>query len=522
MRYDFIVIGSGMGGMSAAALLAKYGFRVLTLEAAHVPGGCSSSYVIKKDGRKFVFESGATTIVGLDDHQPLNYLERELNMKFPVVELNPSMTVHISGKTVTRYKHHDQWIQECYDKFFAGTSVAYERVSAFWKLVFELSDFVWKVSERNAAFPPESVSDVWELYKKNPIGDFPKLVYLFTSAFKVMCDYGLDASDDFRRFCDEQLMITAQASCEKVPMLYAAPCLAYTSSSNYYAYGGMISMMNALVEKYQSLGGEIAYRARVTHITQLRDKTYQVNTESGNTFEARNLISNATIWNMAEMTDGKLQCHFQKLSKKFPFGWGAFTMSLAVENTLPDDLSLHHQLILDGKVPFCNSDSIFVSLSMPDDRERQPDGTRLLAVSTHTKPDVWFTPEDYAQKKSVVENFILSKIEQTIPGFSREKMLFKNASTPKSWQEWVYRKQGRVGGIPNTLEKNVFELVGAATPFKNLYLVGDTVYPGQGMAGVCLSGRNAVYRALQHELPPLKLSTPTRSLEKKLETTPEW
>jgi phytoene dehydrogenase-like protein len=51
-----------------------------------------------------------------------------------------------------------------------------------------------------------------------------------------------------------------------------------------------------------------------------------------------------------------------------------------------------------------------------------------------------------------------------------------------------------VGGIPNTMSKKVWELVGAQTPFKGLYLVGDTVYPGQGIAGVCLSGQNAVHR----------------------------
>jgi len=104
MLYDFIVIGSGFGGLSAASLLAQRGFSVLILEAAAVAGGCASSYLIKRDGKKFLFEAGATTIVGLDEHQPLYRLAQQLGLKFPVVELNPSMTVHVGGKRIIRYK----------------------------------------------------------------------------------------------------------------------------------------------------------------------------------------------------------------------------------------------------------------------------------------------------------------------------------------------------------------------------------------------------------------------------------
>jgi len=66
-EYDAIIVGSGMGGMSAAAMLAKDGYKVLILEKAHAPGGCSSSYFRKG----YVFESGATTLIGFDENQPL-------------------------------------------------------------------------------------------------------------------------------------------------------------------------------------------------------------------------------------------------------------------------------------------------------------------------------------------------------------------------------------------------------------------------------------------------------------------
>ncbi|MCS7013582.1 MAG: NAD(P)/FAD-dependent oxidoreductase [Chloroherpetonaceae bacterium] len=504
MVREVIVIGAGFGGLSAACLLAKHGLRPLLVEAAAVPGGCASSYLIKRGGKKFLFEAGATTIVGLDPHQPLRHLADALEVQFPVVEINPAMMVHIGSKKVVRYKDRRRWVEECYQKFFAGTSCTFEQVRAFWTLIFELSDFVWLVAERNRAFPPRTLQDVWELYQQNPLSDFPKLRYLFQTTLSTIQHYGLDKSPNFVRFCNEQLMITAQATADKVALLYAAPCLAYTNSSNYYAYGGMLAMAETLVEKYKQMGGEILYRTRITRLEQDKHRNYVLWTDKGERFMAKTIVSNATIWDMADLAQGRLKPFFERLTRKFAFGWGAVTMSIAVENTLPDDLALHHQIILDESIPHCKSNSFFVSLSMPDDVKRQPEGTRLLAISTHTQPEIWLSPECYAEKKADVETFLLEKLEQHLPGFQREKILFKTVSTPKSWQEWVYRKQGRVGGIPNTLEKSIFELQGAETDFEGLYLVGDTVYPGQGIAGVTLSGQNAVHRILQRMPAPVR------------------
>lgn len=46
--YDIIVIGAGIGGLTAAALLARDGYRVLVLEGHIAPGGCASSYQRKR------------------------------------------------------------------------------------------------------------------------------------------------------------------------------------------------------------------------------------------------------------------------------------------------------------------------------------------------------------------------------------------------------------------------------------------------------------------------------------------
>ena len=68
MKYDVIIIGSGLGGLICGHLLARAGRRVLILERQTQPGGCLQSY---RRGAK-VFDTGLHTVGGLAPGQPLH------------------------------------------------------------------------------------------------------------------------------------------------------------------------------------------------------------------------------------------------------------------------------------------------------------------------------------------------------------------------------------------------------------------------------------------------------------------
>lgn len=486
---DVIVIGAGMGGLTAAALFAKDRRNVTLLEASHVTGGCSSSYYRKG----YVFESGATTLIGFDAHQPLAQLEALTGIRIPRERLNPSMTVHLDGTSILRHEDREEWIAEAIRHFGQA-----EEQRAFWSLAYNTADAVWQLSENNPFFPPTSIADTLRLANNNPKHAL-KLPLAFVSVADVMRRHGL-TSTAFKRFVDEQLLISAQAGADDVPFLFGAPALTYTNSGNFTVPGGMHTMANAVEEYIRAQGGQVFTKHLVVSITQ-ENGMHRVTCKNGKVFEAPVVVSNLPVWNMAALTTGEVSTYFERESAKYDTAWGAFTMGVATDDPYPADLTLHHQIHLDEPLPFTDSHSVFVSFSKRGDTERAPEGHRVLNISTHTPTEPWFAAGDrYDAMKDEVSRRILEALKAQLPGFAQAEIHLAFPATPVSWENWVHRHKGRVGGIPQSMDRALWDWTPAQTPIPGLFLCGDTVYPGQGIPGVTLGGIN-VYLRVQRTHP---------------------
>lgn len=132
-------------------------------------------------------------------------------------------------------------------------------------------------------------------------------------------------------------------------------------------------------------------------------------------------------------------------------------------------------------------------------RYNSPKQERVLNISTHTDPEKWFRLNgDYDQIKKAAENQILKILKKRWPYFRDAEIKLSFSGTPITWSNWVFRRKGRVGGLPQSMGRSILDWSPNKTPFKGLYLAGDTVYPGQGIPGVTLSGINVYHRIKQN------------------------
>lgn len=480
-----IVIGSGLGSLSAAALLAKNGFKVQILEQNWIPGGCTSTYPRKN----FLFESGATTLVGLDEGMPLGLLQKKLEIKFCAWKLKHPMQVFLpDGTILQRHENLETWIVEV-ERVFGKNGQR-----KFWTTCFKISQWVWNAAGRFLTFPPERIQDFWPLVKNTQPRDLMYLKYAFTSVKKFIRFCGI-THPMFEKFINEQLMITAQNHADDVNMLFGATALCYTNTRNYYAPGGMISLVETLINYIETHEGKVNYRESVKSITKKHGK-YIVET-SANRYTTDFVISGIPLNNLAEITD---QTTFPKTKKIFQASelCSAFQIGLVVKDIEKPEC-LHYQIHTDRFKESLGSSSLFISFSHPDDKKRTLDNTYVLSVSTHIQSA---NRDIYVSKEQLLDEIIQLLEEKKL--LNAEKVIYAHASMQKSWKKWTGRQFGFVGGYPQKLGIYPWAMNSTRIDKQGLYGCGDTFYPGQGIPGVVLSGMIAAEKLILDHGKPLQ------------------
>ena len=146
-----IVIGGGIAGLTAAALLAKEGLAVTLVEAHHQPGGCAGTF---KRGA-YTFDVGATQVAGLEPGGSHERIYRHLELPLPAAELlDPACVVDLSDGSTPIQLWHDpkRWQQERQFHFPGSES--------FWALTAYLHKSNWAFAGRDPVLPPRNSWDL--------------------------------------------------------------------------------------------------------------------------------------------------------------------------------------------------------------------------------------------------------------------------------------------------------------------------------------------------------------------------
>jgi len=485
-RRRVLVIGAGAGGLAAAASLAKAGLEVTVLEAAVYPGGCAGTFY----HQGYRLDAGATLAGGFYPGGPMDLLAQAAGIQDWRARAEPlAMVVHLPGDcAVPLLAGEERWA--------ARRSAFGERSLDFFRWQERTADALWELALRSPAWPPQTPAELtslaatglrWlgqDLHRISP--------GLLRDAFQPAARRLQGAPERLRRFADAQLLISAQATSATVNALYAASALDLPRRGVVHLQGGMGGIAERLVEAIRSQGGKVLLRHEVTGITRQEGQPARVRTKRGAEFEAEVVIANLTEWNLRDLLAEDLLAEdlprrLKNLGELPSDAWGAFMLYLGIDGRdLGNHFPLHHQVIV-GE-PLGEGNSVFLSLSPAWDAQRAPAGMRALTLSTHTDLRTWWhlqatDPAAYAARKEIYQDKILAAVERALPGL-RGRVRLALPATPVTFERFTRRHMGWVGGFPQT------SLLRGRGPriARSLWLVGDSIFPGQSAAAVVLGG----------------------------------
>jgi C-3',4' desaturase CrtD len=474
MSDQVIVIGAGVGGLTAGALLLKEGYQVTVLEAHVYPGGCAGTFY----HQGYRFDAGATLAGGFAPGGLHARVADLLGLEWPVRPADPAWVVHLpDGRTVTQWADPDRWQAE--------RQAIFPQAEPFWRTQEKLAGIAWDISSRPFHWPPESVADWLTLFRSLRPATLGALPYLW----RTIGDLVPKGDRLFKAFLDGQLLISAQATADQAHALYGSAALDLPRRGVNHVAGGIGSLATSLVNWIKEHGGQVLFRQQVEAIEVQGARAVAVRTNKGLRLTADYLLANLTPWALADLLGEAAPWRLVREVRRRPATWGAFTLYLGLDRgRLPDGLASHHQVIVDPDRPLGEGNSVFISLADPADHGRAPAGMRPATLSTHTAVAPWWAlrqgtdPEAYIARQELYTERLLQAAEQAIPGL-RQAVKLSLPGTPVAFESFTRRPQGMVGGFPQT---SLFNVRGPGTGLANLWLVGDSIFPGQSTAGVTL------------------------------------
>jgi C-3',4' desaturase CrtD len=467
-----LIIGAGVGGLTAAALLAKRGFDVTVLEAHVDPGGCAATFFHKG----YRFDAGATLVGGFQPGGPHAIVGEKLGIRWPVRSVDPAMKVHIAHQDIVRYGEGEAWCEE-------RRRVFGDSAERFWTQQEFAADAVWDFAARLPAWPIDSLHSALSLAAKVRPNLLPIGPLAFTNVRR-WADLAGASGKLFNTFLDAQLLIAAQTVASDANALYGAVALDLYRRGVAHVEGGVGHIAETLAQAVKANGGRVLYRHTVTRIRRGKACSYVIETNRG-AFEADGVIANLTPWALARlMADEAPAALTRRVAGLTPI-WGAFTTYLGVDAAAIDDPVEHHQIVVDPSQRLGEGNSVFVSVSPAWDVTRAPAGQRAITISTHTRVADWYALSSdeaaFEDRKQAYAEKLIDAATIALPNLKSHVRLVM-PGTPLTFERFTRRVDGMVGGFP---QRSLFTAWPPRVEAK-LWLVGDGVFPGQSTAAVSL------------------------------------
>ncbi|HEX8701840.1 MAG TPA: NAD(P)/FAD-dependent oxidoreductase [Myxococcaceae bacterium] len=480
-RYDAVVIGAGFGGLATALELSRRGARVALCESLNYPGGCASTF--HRDG--YAFEAGATLFSGLAQEQLFGQWGQQYGLGVEVDWIDPLVELRTPSLRLSIHRDRQRFLEQLYG--LPGAPV--EGMRRFFALQRQVADALWTLFDNPRLLPPLDMQALLRHATRAP-RYVPLLRWVGRPLGAVLERFGLLHFAPLRTYLDALCQITVQCSAAEAEAPFALAAMDYYWRGTGHVRGGIGRLAEALVGAITRSGGEVLLANRVKSLVP-EAGGWQVVTRRGELrawHVAANLLPQGLLRLMG-MAPEQLP-RLAELSERVAEGWGAvmlYRVVRAPEGALPK--ACHLELIQREDAPLVEGNHVFVSISGEADEGRAPPGYRTITSSTHVplRGLVGRSPEEQARYIEEIQSRMREGLSRLAPEWT-EEVRHELPASPRTFERFTRREGGAVGGVPRRAGWSHYLELGPRPVMEGLWLVGDSVFPGQSTLATALGG----------------------------------
>ncbi len=483
-----LIIGSGIGGLGTACLLAKQGYHVTVLEKNKNIGGRAN--VFEAEGYRF--DMGPSWYLMPDVFQHFfTLLGEPIEEHLHLQKLSPSYRIY--------FKDQDEPIDVEADIEKAAALFETLEPGSGTKLKEYVAQSAYQYDVATNEFMYKNYDSFMDFFNKRTMVEGRKL-----SVFSTMDTYvkKFFKSDMVQKIMQYQLVFLG-SSPYKTPALYNIMSHIDFNMGVYYPEGGIYRLIEVLGGIARKYGAEIRTDTEVSHIETKGRVATGVILTNGEKLTADLIISNADIAHTeTALLSSKDQSFKASYWKNRTLAPSAFIMYLGVDGSV--DSLVHHNLFF-AKDWKKNFDEIFESPTLPNapsfyvccpsktDKSVAPAGKENLFVLVPIGAGVEYSAEMLeAYQTKILE---MLEVEMKIPNL-RSRIEYIRTYTPDDFTRDYHSLGGSALGLAHTLGQTAtFRPNNVSKKVSNLYYVGAGTNPGIGMP-ICLISAELAYKRI--------------------------
>ncbi|NJD59283.1 MAG: FAD-dependent oxidoreductase, partial [Anaerolineae bacterium] len=406
-QYDVIVVGAGLGGLSAAGLLAKRGLSVLLIDQQDKPGGSCTSF--KREDH--VFDVGTAMLYGFGEKgfRPFRFLINELEAPIDVVAHETLARMTFEGQEIVFWPDIERFLQELfrlYPQEKDGLRAFYQELTRMYENIVVKNEIVSPPSELS---PRQALRQL--MSDPLVIVKMQRLLSISTLDLLRKFFHTPEVIDFFDKLCSAYAYTTAA---ETPAVLAATMFIDNHIGGVYFPAGGAQMLPNTIEKAFERFGGQTLYRQMVDEILIKDGQAYGVRLSDGVEILAERVIANATVWNIY----GKLVKpeHIQPKRLKWVQGliptYPSMTLYMVVDRQGFPEGCYPWEIFIENRKVIDSSDLTLYINSLVDRTLCPPDHLVVMAIAPnmcawpHADEPGYHSPEYEAQKQREADRMI--------------------------------------------------------------------------------------------------------------------